>query len=53
MIVECQQTLLMKGKSGDRKRIAQGVVTLCAVDRESGRPTCDIPSFVRELFENQ
>ena len=53
MIVECQQTLLMKGKSGDRKRIAQGVVTLCAVDRDSGRPTCNIPSFVRELFDNQ
>ena len=65
MIIECRQEVLVINTPSRRKCedkdyeemgddvvvLAQGVVTLCAIDSIKGRPTSNIPDRVRALLE--
>lgn len=48
MIIECKQQI--RKLSDGIVICAQGIVTLCAVDSKTGKPTKNIPEFVKALF---
>lgn len=58
MIVEFHQTVGIVEADGNsyprpgyQTKIATGVVTICAIDSVSGKPTSNIPSYIQKLFE--
>lgn len=50
MIVECKQEICKINDGDEFQTIARGSVTLCAVDSKTGKPTKNIPAFVKEIF---
>ncbi|GFH56851.1 hypothetical protein CTEN210_13327 [Chaetoceros tenuissimus] len=60
MILDFHQQVVVKDK-GDREStevesefvVAEGRVTICAIDSEKKRPTSKIPTYVQELFEKR
>jgi acyl-CoA thioesterase FadM len=52
MILEFQQEVVAVDDDEDKEVIlAQGCVTICAIDSIKGRPTNNIPQHVRDMFE--
>jgi acyl-CoA thioesterase FadM len=52
MIVECKQEICKMVGSHQFQTIARGIVTLCAIDAKTLKPTKNIPDFVKEIFSN-
>lgn len=52
MIVECKQEICKMVGSHKFQTIARGIVTLCAIDAKTLKPTKNIPDFVKEMFSN-
>lgn len=50
MIVECKQEICNMIGGDKFQTLAKGIVTLCAIDAKTGKPTKNIPAFVREMF---
>jgi len=51
MILECQQEVVATfGNEKEEVILAQGVVSICAIDSVKGRPTSNIPQHVRDLL---
>ena len=57
MILECQQEVVTAtatanvfGNEKEEVILARGVVTICAIDSVKGRPTSNIPQYVRDLL---
>lgn len=52
-IIDCYHTLVLKGETEpiERHRMAQGVVTIMALDATTRRPTNKLPSWLRSRFD--
>jgi hypothetical protein len=52
-IIDCYHTLVLKGETKpiERHRMAQGVVTIMALDATTRRPTNKLPSWLRSRFD--
>jgi hypothetical protein len=51
MILECQQEVVATFENEKEEFIlAQGIVSICAIDSVKGRPTSNIPQHVRDLL---
>mmetsp|Transcript_16786 Transcript_16786/g.24469 ORF Transcript_16786/g.24469 Transcript_16786/m.24469 type:complete len:158 (+) Transcript_16786:3-476(+) len=54
MIIECRQRIETPENVGYEKGgtlIAEGVISLCAIDRKRGRPMSKVPDHVRAIIE--